>query len=394
MLLASLDLLGLNAELARRISAAIASKTGIPDRNVILCCTHTHSGPLLSTYLDESTVNPAYLPRLQKALVKASTEAVASARPARIGWAEGMAHIGFNRRLCWADGTHTMFGESSRPDFTGIEGPDDPRHVVLHAVDDKGQILAIVHNNSCHPICGTGFSFASADFPGEARDLIRKALDRKLPVLYLQGASGDTSPWNMTRKPSYYNAEQRLREMGATLAAETLRLLNESGEPVANPVLRHAFEDLSVDIRLPTPEALKRARAIVKAGEKKAGRWDYVLSRDGVLRLHQEFKDNPRETLAVHALRIGRCAIITNPAELFCQFGIDMRRRSPAATTMVAQLADGGGSYCPTIPGVLGGGYSGEAIYWCRYEPYAGYKLVETSARLLNHVFAEGNRIR
>jgi uncharacterized protein YcfJ len=51
--------------------------------------------------------------------------------------------------------------------------------------------------------------------------------------------------------------------------------------------------------------------------------------------------------------------------------------------TAVTQLADGRGGYCPTIYGVMGGGYSGEAIHWARLEPYAGYKLVESSARLL-----------
>jgi hypothetical protein len=58
------------------------------------------------------------------------------------------------------------------------------------------------------------------------------------------------------------------------------------------------------------------------------------------------------------------------------------RRRSPAEVTAIAQLTDGFSGYCPTIAALRGGGYSAEAIFWCRLEPEAGYKIVERSARL------------
>jgi len=391
VLLASLDLVGLEVKPGREISAAISAKTGIPAGNVILCCTHTHSGPVMqqALALHDSVVNERYLPGLRTALVEAAAAAVASARPARVGWGQGTAQVGFNRRLCWADGTHSMYGDAFRPDFTGLEGPDDPRHVALFAAGTDGQPLAIAHNNSCHATCVEQSLFVSADFPGEARSLIRAALGQKgLPVLYLQGASGDTSPWNMLRKPHRYDGEQRLREVGAALAAETLRLLHET-VPVAEPALRHAFEDLPVAVQLPTAEALARAREVVALGEERAGRWEYTLARVGVLPLWEEFKDRPEDAVAIHAVRIGQCAIITNPAELYCQFGIDLRRRSPAAVTMVAQLADGSVGYCPTIPALLGGGYSGAAIRWRRLEPQAGYKLVEASARLVHQLWRD-----
>ncbi|MCM8757025.1 MAG: hypothetical protein NC823_00910, partial [Candidatus Omnitrophica bacterium] len=73
----------------------------------------------------------------------------------------------------------------------------------------------------------------------------------------------------------------------------------------------------------------------------------------------------------------------TNPCELYCQFGLDIKRRSPAEVTAVVQLANGFSGYCPTIPGIIGGGYSGMPILWTRLEPYAGYHIVETSARIL-----------
>lgn len=386
VLLVSLDLAGLfESSYVRGVCAAIESETGIPARNVLLCSTHTHDGPDTLGLLFDSPKNETYLSKLHASLVEGAREAVVAARPARVGWASGTAHIGYNRRLCWADGTHTMYGDSTRPGFTGLEGPDDPSHTVLFAVDENGKLIALAHSNCCHATCMESATFASADFPGEARALLRTAIGAELPVLYLQGASGDVSPWDMMEVPRHHEGERRAREIGAALAAETFRLLH-TAQVAHAPVVRHAFENVELAVRLPAGEALERAKEVVALASDRAGRVECVNSAS-ILRLHDEFGEHPFDTLAVHAVRIGDYAIVTNPCELYCQFGLDIKRRSPAAVTAVAQLADGFSGYCPTIPALMGGGYSAEAIYWCRLEPYAGYKLVEVSARLLHQLW-------
>lgn len=382
VLLVSLDLAGLFDEAFMRAArAGIAAGTGVPERNVILTSTHTHDGPDTLGLLPDSVKDEPYLARLQQWLVEVCSQAVSNARPARFGWAAGQAQVGFNRRLCWADGTHSMYGDSQRPDFTGLEGPDDPTHSVFFAVDEDGQHIAVVHNNCCHMTCVESASYASADFAGEARRLVRETLGAELPVLYLQGASGDTSPWNELLVADRWNGEQRLREVGALVAGETLRLMH-TVTPVADPVFRHDYEDLTLAVRLPEADDLAEARRIVAAGEEAEGRWAWIIAKSGVVRLQDEFEAHPFETVAVHALRIGDFAILTNPCELYCQFGLDIRRRSPAAVTAITQLADGFSGYCPTIPGLMGGGYSGQAIHWARLEAYAGYKIVEAAAKL------------
>ena len=382
VMIGSLDLAGLWVDDdLQRARAAMAAATGVPERGIILTSTHTHEGPDTGGLLTEdSPKNEAYLARLQEWLVAGAEEAVAQAQPARVGWGKGRAHVGFNRRLCWADGTHSMYGDSSRADFTGLEGPDDPEHSVLWAEDAEGRTLAVMHGNCSHATCMESEHFASADFPGEARRLVRDTLGA-IPVLYMQGASGDTSPWNMLRVPYRHDGERRNREMGALLAGETLRVMLE-GEPTGDPVLRHDYVDLPVGVRLPDEAMLARAREIEAGGNEGDKRWQWVLATYGTLRLYQMYHENPVDTAPVHAVRIGDYALLTNPCELYCQFGLDMKGRSPAAVTAVAQLTDGFCGYCPTIYGQLGGGYSGDPIYWARLEPYAGYKLVDKAAKL------------
>ena len=389
ILLVSLDLLGVfDNAWVRGVTGAIEAQTGVPSRRVIITSTHTHAGPDTFGFLHDAPKNEAYLDRLEGWLVEGAAEAVDQARGAKLGWALGHAHVGYNRRLCWQDGTHSMYGDSQRADFTGIEGPDDPAHAVLFAQDADGNPIAIVHNNCCHATCMESEDYATADFPGEARRIIRGALGSPVPILYLQGASGDTSPWNMLKPRYRYPGTERVAEVGALLAGETLRLMRDA--PLCDaPALGHAYQDLTIGVRLPTDEELDRARKVQSLGEEGAKRWQYVLSVCGVVRLYEDFKDHPQDTLAVHAVRIGDVAIATNPCELYCQFGLDIKRRSPGAVTMVAQLADGFSGYCPTIYGQMGGGYSGDAIYWTRLEARAGYKLVESSAGLLNRLWRE-----
>ena len=382
LLLVSLDLVVLDTMFARQVGEAIEAKTGIPARDVLLCCTHTHTGPYTTQLLHDVPRNDAYLARLKSWLVDAAQEAVAAARPALVGWARGRAHVGFNRRLCWADGSHTMYGDSSRPDFTGIEGPDDPSHAVFFAADEAGKPIAILHNNCSHATCVEGAEFASADFPGFARRFVREALSEPVPVLYLQGCSGDVSPWNMLER-HHRDGERRLREIGMALAAETLRLMRETA-PLEDVPVSHLFEDVEVAVRLPSPERMAEVMRIRDGGEAKSNRWEYVIAVTGDLRLYETFKDHPVDVLPVHAVRIGEFSLVTNPCEMYCQFGLDLKRRSPADVTAVSQLTDGFSGYCPTVPAVQGGGYSGSPMYWCRLEPHAGYKLVEAGSRLAN----------
>jgi len=143
-------------------------------------------------------------------------------------------------------------------------------------------------------------------------------------------------------------------------------------------------------VRLPDEATVRRAEKMEARGEAGGpNRWEYILKVDGALKLYRRFKDNPFDAVPVHAVRIGDLAIATNPFEMYCRFGRDIRSRSASGVTMISQLTDGFCGYCPTIYGVLGGGYSGEPIYWCRLESAAGYKIVDVSARLLHELWRD-----
>ncbi len=320
--------------------------------------------------------------RLENLLVDLARETLKSTQPGRIGWGKGSVQIGFNRRLTWADGSHSMHGDPTRKDFTGLEGPDDPQHLAMFAADAEGKLVAVLHHNTSHPTIYYADGVYSADFPGEARRILRDELG-ELPVLFLNGAQGDISMDNMLNQRQESD-EKKLERIGRLVADETLRLYRQV-QYHDHPILAHTYEDLKVNVRLPTPERLVAARAIlarIDAGEKIRGM--QMIMAFGAVHLQETFGENPVDTLPVHCIRIGDVGLVTQPCELFCQFGLDIKHRSPAPITAVVGLTDGYGGYCPTIYGLLGGGYSGDPISWTRLEPFAGYKLVESAGRQIN----------
>jgi len=155
-----------------------------------------------------------------------------------------------------------------------------------------------------------------------------------------------------------------------------------------DPVLKHTYQDLKVAVHLPEPEQLIEGREIlarIDAGENIRG-MKMVMAFNTVY-LQEAFSINPVDILPIHAVRIGELAIVTQPCELYCQFGLDIKQRSPVSSTMVVGLTEGYKGYVPTIYGVLGGGYTGVPIYHCRLEPYTGYKIVESASRLLYNLW-------
>jgi len=89
----------------------------------------------------------------------------------------------------------------------------------------------------------------------------------------------------------------------------------------------------------------------------------------------------------IHAVRLGEIAMVTNPFELYLDYGIRIKGRSPAVQTFVIQLA-GSASYLPTRRAVAGGGY-GAIPRTSVVGPDAGDQIVATSLELLDALWRE-----
>ena len=67
---------------------------------------------------------------------------------------------------------------------------------------NSGELLSIMWNFACHPVMHHSPNHLSAHFPGEIRLHLRHQWAENLPILFLQGFSGDVRPHNVGHSKS------------------------------------------------------------------------------------------------------------------------------------------------------------------------------------------------
>ena len=394
ILFVTCDLVGLALDYVQRILPDIAEAAGVPKESILIGCSHTHSGPsILGPSHPDKPIDEAYLHRLKDWLCRIAREAVASAEPVRVAWGCGRAEIGYNRRVCLADGSHQMHGDPMDPQATGLEGQNDPQHTALFVQNMNGNLKAVLYNNTAHPVIFYGADFLSADYPGLARSFLRNALG-DIGVLFFNGTIGDISIVDeFWKKRSPEKAEQKLARAAHLVAGETLRLLQHA-DFRDDLALAHTMARFDVGLRALPPERLRWAQEVMR--EYRAGQATTeglgVPKAHMTLLLHERFGGKETETIDLHAGHVGELAFATVPCEIFCHFGLQTKRRSPFPETAVFGLVNGDAGYCPTIEGAMGGSWEGTIALSSRWDQEAGYRIVDALCRMLYQLKAAADR--
>ena len=156
----------------------------------------------------------------------------------------------------------------------------------------------------------------------------------------------------------------RLQEIGRRITSAVLDTMDAAKADIRTDVpFAHSVEPVALPPRRILPreyEDSKKAVAQFSLIAKPDNKMRTMLDRDrDVLRRHEEADRLPPFEIELHALRIGEIAIATNPFELFLDYGLQMKARSPSEQTFLIQLTNGSGGYLPTPKAIEGGSYSG-----------------------------------
>ncbi len=140
---------------------------------------------------------------------------------------------------------------------------------------------------------------------------------------------------------------------------------------------------LKIDRRRPDPERVKKCYDIVKQSPDDVGLTEWSFAKEIVL-LDAKMEKSPAIMVEVLTVQIGPAIFIANPAELFCQFGQDIKMKSPFKYTFPVCLANGYAGYVPTKEsfGPAGGGYETRLTSYSNLEINAGNIIVEAGAEL------------
>jgi neutral ceramidase len=89
---------------------------------------------------------------------------------------------------------------------------------------------------------------------------------------------------------------------------------------------------------------------------------------------------SPMAEVEVQAIQIGPAVLLANPGELFCEYGLATRSRSPFPITFPVGYANDLTGYVPTGP--HGGGYETRLTSCSNLEVQAGRKIVVAALEL------------
>src|SRR5262249_26580149 len=135
--------------------------------------------------------------------------------------------------------------------------------------------------------------------------------------------------------------------------------------------------------RAPGPERVQHCYELVAKDPKEAGVTEWTFAKEIVL-LDALLAREPVTEVEVQALQVGPAVFLTNPAELFCQFGLDLKTKSPFPFTFPVELANGCVGYVPTEEafGKHGGGYETRLTSYSNLEITAGPQMVQAALDL------------
>lgn len=364
------DNLGAGPEPLDEAKRIASERTGIPADRMLVCSTHTHTGPP-SNATGGPEPETAYRKLLVEGVADSISRAHAARRSAEIGAASHpLPEEVFNRR--W----HLKPGKMLPNPFGGLDqvkmnpgtgadvldrpaGPTDPDLAVLSVCDDKHRPLALFANYALHYVGGVPPAAISADYFGEFARLMPSRVrgDEAFVAMMSNGCSGDINniPFLVGRPPR--EPFEQIRIVAGKAADAAWTAVGKIEKHRSDVRLGMVQREVTLKRRRPSAEQLAAAKAVLAVTDE-AERAKLPRLADVYARRVLGLAEAP-ETLVVQlqALRIGDVALCGIPFEAFVEIGLDLKKRSPFPRTVVIGLANGRHGYLPTPEQHKLGGY-------------------------------------
>ena len=362
VVLVTLDLVGIDREFSARVCGEIMRRQKLPRERIALCCSHTHSGPVVgdnlrSMYFYDDAQDKLvreYTTELEKKIVAVVYEAAKKIEPASLSWGVGKATIAVNRRNNREPDVPKLRADGK------LRGPVDHDVPVLAVRDRKDGLVAIVSGYACHATVLDGYQWCG-DWPGYAQI----ELEKRHPgatALYFAGCGGDQNP--LPRRKV-----ELAREYGQAFAAAVDEALAKPMHAIDGP-LRATYKKIELPFaKLPSRDELKEA-----AGGKdryqaaRAKRLLADIERRGSLR--------PNYPYPIGTWQLGSkdgVTLVLLGGEVVVDYALRLKAAHGWPTTWVAGYANDVMAYIPSRRVLGEGGYEGATamIYYGLPSPWS-----------------------
>ncbi|MDZ4403551.1 hypothetical protein [Prosthecobacter sp.] len=400
-----LDALVVPRQVVLDARSQIEKATGIKGDAVLICASHSHSsGPVgmvmpgeydaasdlvkKLAYEESSCADAGYLLRLTNEIVAGVVAADRGKVPVQLGFGYGHEDkVAFNRRLRMKNGQSWSHPGAGNPDILEYAGPIDPQVGVIGAWDMQGQLVGVVVNYACHATTNPGG--ISANWIQYLEKTIQGGLGTRAPIVFMQGACGDVTQVDNLSPNQRPKPEEWSQFVGSRIGAEAIRTLLAIPKTTSAPVETRQ-EVLKIKRRPPSAQRVAKSLEIVQKPKNTVEPTEWIFAKEIVMLDHLN-KTVPLVDCEVQCVKIGPACFVSNPAEYFVQYGLDIKKGSKHAFTFPCELSNGIVGYVPTEEafGPNGGGYETRLTAYSNLEITAGTQMAQKGIELANQMAPE-----
>ena len=358
-------------EITGPVRIAIHEQLAIPAQNIMVCATHTHSGPEIFTRsklpregrLDAARIDQAYLQVLVRKMADSVSIACRNMQDVRIGAAMGrLPEVLYNRRPTTPEGRATMMFtlppevaatqriETTREGDTRVAftlpapqgpltfGPIDPAVFALRMETADGKLVGSLVGFGCHPVCIYPHlsTTISADYPAFATRVVEKAEGGI--SLFALGLAGNAVPLQRGARP----CEQIGKALGG--------------------------------------EAVKRLQLVPTTGDVSLK----AISREITLPVRTTSSSDDSVSTEIQVVKLGNTCIVGLPGEVLVEVGLAIKRRASVENLFIVTLANDAVGYVCHRQAYEEGGYEPES--GTHLAKGAGEVMIEQALALINEV--------
>lgn len=379
------DVIVLESEYVNVAKELIEEQCGIPQQNIMIGATHTHTGPAVASVFSTEK-NESYLEFLVSRIADSVKLACGRLKEAQIG--VGVGHesgLTFNRRYWMKDGTVRMNPGYKNPDIIRPAGPIDPDVGGIRLVDTDSKTIAMFTNFALHYVGGGSGATISADYFAFFADAIQRFRGERFVSLLGNGCCGDINNVDVSNRTTSTKPYEHAKHVAEMLAAEAFRV-SERMSFTSDCSIATAREIIDVALRQVSDEELAESEEIVR-GTSDASAREQVLARE---RIHvSKMPDTMKAEIQV--LAINDLAIVALPGEIFVEIGLEIKKASPFKYTFVVELGNGWVGYVPTARAFTEGTQTSYETWLARSSkcvPETGARMRDTALRLLTALSA------
>jgi hypothetical protein len=242
----TLDLIGVPQLMRRAVAAEAEKQFKLPQANLVMNASHTHSGPSLRTAplteKDDQRARDAwdYTQKLQSDLIALIGQALTDMQPARLTWNKARCGFAMNRRKDYTlPPDHPNANKAPNPN-----GPVDHEVPALRVEALDGTLKATLFGYACHNT-SLGFYNWCGDYAGFAQEYLQEHRPG-FTALFLMGCGGDQNPYPRRSDvvPGVTDLELSMQH-GRSLSNAVEMALTVNPRPVAGPI-RAAYEEIKL----------------------------------------------------------------------------------------------------------------------------------------------------